>query len=322
MKPSLINIYTAKHTVIKAIREYFENSGSIEVFTPYLNRYPNLDPNIFPVECEIEKSNGNRFTAYLHTSPEYNMKKILSILKNDIYQICHVFRNYEGSDRHTVEFMMLEWYRLQYSLDKLMEDTKNIFIETAVSLFDKPVISFKGKEYNLENWEKITVDEAFYRYTGIYPDDFEGLVHFLKKSPIYHSVSNDYETVFYTVYAFYVEPNLGTEQPTFIYDYPPEFSALAKVENNRGKRFEAYIGGLELVNGYYEINNPIELKKRIEKDRNEKAKSGKLYPVDEEFINSCTDIPEFSGASLGIDRLMMVLLNKEKISDVQGLSWI
>ncbi|MDQ7056121.1 MAG: amino acid--tRNA ligase-related protein [Persephonella sp.] len=115
MKPLLTEMYKAKHTVIRAIRNYFEKTGSIEVFTPCLNRYPNLDPNIFPVECEVEKSDGRRFTAYLHTSPEYNMKKLLPVLKNDIHQICHVFRNYEGSNRHTVEFTMLEWYRLGYS---------------------------------------------------------------------------------------------------------------------------------------------------------------------------------------------------------------
>ncbi|MBK3331770.1 elongation factor P--(R)-beta-lysine ligase [Persephonella atlantica] len=322
MKQLPNDIYRAKHTVIKAIRNYFEKTGSIEVFTPYLNKFPNLDPNIYPVECTVEKSDGKKITAYLHTSPEYNMKKLLSKIKHDIHQICHVFRNFEGSDRHTVEFMMLEWYRLGYNLEDLMEDSKNIFIETALSLSGKPAVSFRGREYNIEKWEKITVDEAFYRYTGIYPDDFEGLVRFLKNSPTHHCISNDYETVFYTVYAFYVEPKLGIEKPTFIYDYPPQFSALAKIENGKGKRFEAYIGGVELINGYYEINNTTELRKRLEKDRNEKAKKGREYPVDEEFINSCKNIPEFSGASLGIDRLLMVLLNKEKIHEVQGLNWI
>ncbi len=322
MKQLLIELHKAKHTVVKAIRSYFEKTGSTEVFTPYLNRYPNLDPNIYPVECEVEKSDGSRLTVYLHTSPEYNMKKLLPTVKSHIHQICHVFRNYEGSDRHTIEFMMLEWYRIGYNLEEMMEDVKSLFIETAVSLYGKPVITFKGKEYNLKEWEKITVDEAFYKYTGVHPEDTQGLINFLKRSNTYHNIREDYETVFYTVYAFYVEPYLGIEKPTFIYDYPPEFSALAKIENSRGKRFEAYIGGTELVNGYDEINDPLELRARLEKDRKKKEKTGKKYPIDTQFINSCKSIPQFSGASLGIDRLLMVLLNKEKISSVQGLSWI
>ncbi|MDQ7056120.1 MAG: hypothetical protein Q9M89_06505 [Persephonella sp.] len=117
-----------------------------------------------------------------------------------------------------------------------MEDTKNIFIETAISLSETTVLSFQGRKYNLEKWEKITVDEAFYRYTGVYPEDLEDSIRFLRDSKIHHKIDREYETVFHTVYAFYVEPKLGTERPTFIYDYPPQFSALAKIENGRGEK--------------------------------------------------------------------------------------
>jgi len=320
----LIDLLRKKHTVVKKLREYFEKTGAVEVFTPCITLYPNLDPNIYPIELEIDRSDGKKLKGYLHTSPEYSMKKLLVKLKKDIYQICHVFRNFEGSDLHTSEFMMLEWYRVGFDLDMLMEDTRNIFIETSKKLFNKPVIMFKGKKYDLSEWEKITVDEAFYRYTGIYPDQKEKMYEFLKKSRIKHTnlKPEEYETNFYTIYSFYVEPHLGKEKPTFIYDYPPEFSALSKVINGKGKRFEAYIGGVELVNGYQELTDPKQLKIRLEKDKTEKLKKGFEYPIDYEFLEAVKDMPDCSGASLGIDRLLMVLLNKKNIQQTQGLNWI
>ncbi|WP_051654184.1 elongation factor P--(R)-beta-lysine ligase [Persephonella sp. KM09-Lau-8] len=313
----MINLIKSRAAVIKAIRDYFAKTGSTEVETPILNIYPNLDPHIYPVELKVENSEGKQITAYLHTSPEYNMKKILAAYKKDIHQITHVFRNYEGSFKHTIEFLMLEWYRVDYNLDMLMEDTKRIFMETAKALYNRYEIEYKGKKYNLENWEKITVDEAFYKYTGIYPDQKEKLYQFLKNSPMKHGnlKEEDYETNFFLAYSFYVEPHLGKEKPTFIYDYPPEFSALAKIINGKGKRFEAYIGGLELVNGYYELTDPVELGERLKKE-------AKNHKIDTAFIKTAEKMPECSGASLGIDRLLMVLLNKKNIKQVQVLNWI
>ena len=320
----MTDLFITKHRALKKIREYFEKTGAVEVFTPCISPYPNLDPNIYPVELYVQKSDGKKIKAYLHTSPEYSMKKILANLKKDIYQISHVFRNYEGSKLHTVEFMMLEWYRVDFDLDMLMEDTKNIFVEVCQEISGKPSAEFRGKTYDLTDWEKITVDEAFYRYTGIYPDQKDKLYNFLRNSGIKHTglEIERYEEIFFTVYAFYVEPNLGTEKPTFIYDYPPEFSALSRIIDGKGKRFEAYIGGIELVNGYQELTDTVQLKVRLEKDKAEKQKKGFDYPLNHELLEAVKDMPECSGASLGIDRFLMVLLNKENIKQTQGLNWI
>lgn len=314
-----MSVHLQKAKVFKAIRNYFELTGAVEVFTDILREYPNLDSNVYPVEVEFWDSGGNRRKGYLHTSPEYEMKIILSHIKQDIYQITKVFRNYEGSSRHKVEFTMLEWYRVGYNLDDLMEDTVNIFVQSAISLYKKSKIVFGNRVYDLSNWEKITVDEAFYRYTGVYPDSYDALIDFLYKSDMKHSGIDemDWETAFFTVYAFYVEPNLGKEKPAFIYNYPPEMSALAKVQNGKGKRFEGYINGLELVNGYYEENDYKEIKKRLSLDiKRKKEETGKDFPIDEKFLESLKNLPECSGASLGIDRLLMVLLNKKNIKDI------
>ncbi|WP_297888259.1 elongation factor P--(R)-beta-lysine ligase [Sulfurihydrogenibium sp.] len=306
-------LFEKKSKIYQSIRDYFYKTGAIEVFTDILLDYPNLDSNIYPVELFVFNEKKERLRKFLHTSPEPKMKKVLSEIKSDIFQITKVFRNYEGSYKHKIEFTMLEWYRVGYNLQDLILDTQNIFIETAINLYKKPIIEYKGIKYNLTNWDCITVDEAFYRYTGIYPDNIENMNKFLKEKEPFFKETDDWEDLFFHIYAFYVEPYLGVEKPTFIYDYPPQLSAFAKIENGKGKRFEAYINGIELVNGYDELNDPTELGKRLLKDLEKKKNEGFNYPLDTEFIETVKNLPQSSGASLGVDRFIMVFLNLESV---------
>lgn len=306
-------IYTKKSIIYQSIRDYFYKTGSIEVFTDILLDYPNLDSNIYPIELFIFNEKKEKLRKFLHTSPETKMKKILSQIKTDIFQITKVFRNYEGSYKHKIEFTMLEWYRVGYNLNDLMMDTQNIFIQTAINLYKKPFIEYKGKKYNLTDWQYITVDDAFYRYTGIYPDNIDKMNLFLKQKEPFFKETDNWEDLFFHIYAFYVEPHLGVEKPTFIYDYPPSLSAFAKVENGKGKRFEAYINGIELVNGYDELNDPRELKERLIKDLEKKKREGLDYPLDTEYIETVKNLPQSAGASLGIDRFIMVFLDLESV---------
>ncbi len=307
-----------KAKVLKRIRDYFDSTGAIEVLTDILQEYPNLDSNIYPLSLKITTSGGEAKDVFLHTSPELQMKKLLAKYKTDIYQITKVFRNFEGSKKHTIEFTMLEWYRVGYNLEDLMDDTQNLFIEAAIAVNKIPKISFNGKTFDFRQVEKITVEEAFYKYSGVYPDDYEKMAQLIKSNE--KGIKElSYEEAFYYIYAFLVEPNLGKEKLTFIYDYPPQFAAMAKIENGRGKRFEAYIDGLELVNGYYELNDPKEQLKRLEEDAlKKKQETGRKYQIDLEFIESLKSMPEASGASLGIDRLFMVLFDKKDIKQVQN----
>ncbi len=306
-------LFEKKSKIYQSIREYFYKTGAIEVFTDILLDYPNLDNNIYPIELSVFNEKKEKLKKFLHTSPEPKMKKILSQIKSDIFQITKVFRNFEGSYKHKIEFTMLEWYRTDYNLKDLMIDTQNIFVETAINLYKKPFIEYKGKNYDLRSWEYITVDEAFYRYCGIYPDNIEKMNEFLKKKEPFFKESDNWEDLFFHIYAFYVEPHLGVEKPTFIYDYPPQLSAFAKIENDKGKRFEVYINGVELVNGYDELNEPDELEKRLIKDLENKKKEGFDYPLDTEFIQTVKNLPQSSGASLGVDRFIMVFLDLESV---------
>jgi lysyl-tRNA synthetase class 2 len=303
-----------KSKVIKSIREYFYKTGSTEVFTNIMNDYPNLDSNIYPVEVEVFNEKSEKLTKYLHTSPELEMKKILSEIKSDIFQITKVFRNFEGSPKHKIEFTMLEWYRLNFDLFDLMDDTQNIFIESSIAVYKRPVIEYRGKIFDLRTSEKLTVDEAFYNFTEIYPENVEKMNEFLKQREKHFNYSDNWEELFFRIYAFYVEPNLGKDKLTFIYDYPPELSAMAKIINGKGKRFEAYLSGIELVNGYWELSNAEELRERLLKDVQVKQKEKKKnYKIDENFINAIKNLPNCSGASMGIDRWFMILFNQNNI---------
>jgi len=302
-----------KAKIIQSIRDYFINTDSLEVFTDIIQYYPNLDSNIYPVELIIYNEKKEPIQAFLHTSPEIQMKKILSKIKKDIFQITKVFRNYEGSYKHKIEFTMLEWYRVGYNLSDLMEDTKNLFIYTAININKKPKINYKGKIFDLTDWEKITVEEAFYRYTSVYLDNIDSMNKFLKEKENFKG-SDDWEELFFRIYAFYVEPFLGVDKPTFIYDYPKQLGLLSKVENNKAKRFEAYIDGIELVNGYYEATDYQYVYDILKNDIIKKEKeTGIKYKIDDEFLDAIRNLPECSGASLGVDRFIMILLNKDSI---------
>ncbi|MCX7739089.1 MAG: elongation factor P--(R)-beta-lysine ligase [Hydrogenothermaceae bacterium] len=308
----MLHIYKRKSDILRSIRDHFYQTEAIEVITDIAQEYPNLDPNVYPVEVNLFNERKGRLKRYLHTSPEIQMKKILSKVKSHIFQITKVFRNFEGSKKHKIEFTMLEWYRVGYSLDDLMEDTKEIFLTSCRAVHCSDTFFFRGKKYNLRDWDKVSVDEAFYRYTGCYPD-IDSLNSFLREKEGLLRPIEEFEEIFYRVYAFYVEPRLGAERPVFIYDYPPEFAALSRVVDGKGKRFEAYIDGIELVNGYWELNDHREQRRRFEEEVKKKRREGFEYTVDEEFVEAVKELPECSGASLGIDRLFMVMFDREDI---------
>ncbi len=309
-----MSLYLKFSNLLRTIRDYFYRTEAIEVSTDILQKYPNLDNNIYPVEVSVFNEKGERLKRYLHTSPEYQMKKILAREKRDIFQITKVFRNYEGSFKHKIEFNMLEWYRVGYRLEDLIRDTHLLFIEVIGALNRSPLFEFRGRTYDIRDYELITVEEAFKKFTGIELYSVKQMNEFLKEKEETFKPKEDWEELFFHIYAFYIEPFLGRERLTFIYDYPPELSALAKIEDGKGKRFEAYIGGIELVNGYYEETEPEEIKRRLERDvRKKKKETGKFFEIDKDFLKAIEEMPECSGASLGIDRLFMIVGNLENI---------
>ena len=279
---------------IETVRNFFREKNYIEVSTPILRRYPNLDPNTEPVEVKLKNSEG-RF--WLHTSPEYAMKKILSRYGKDIFQITKVFRNDAKGKLHSPEFTMLEWYKVSADYNYIINELKEL-----LSLFG----------YN--DFETITVEEAFERYADIIlSEDEEIFKNNLITAGYEFDDKEDWETIFYRIY-LEVERNLGKEKPTFLINFPKRLAILAKTSNNYAERFELYINGVEIANGWTEETDPEEVERRLK----EEAEKRNL-PLDKEFIEAHKNMPESAGCSVGLERLFMV---KEGLSSIWDIDFL
>ncbi len=280
---------------LNRLREFFRKRGYLEVSTPVLLKFPNLDPNVEPIQVKV-RLKGEKETLWLQTSPEYSMKKLLSKYKRDIFQIAKVFRNDEHGRLHRLEFHMLEWYRIGEDYLYLIEEIKELLSEL----------------FGFNEFEEISVAEAFERKLGVELSEEEGeLREALRERGIYYKEGEDWETLFYRAF-IEVERKLGFGKPTFLKDFPERLCALARVENGIAQRFELFIKGIELANGWTEETDPEEVRRRLTVE----AKKRNL-PIDEEFIKAHRSIPPCAGCSIGVDRLFMIWMGKESLDDIE-----
>ena len=276
--------------IFNRIRAFFQEKGYLEVETPF--RIPAPAP-----EAQIDAIPSDGW--FLQTSPELCMKRLLAAGYPRIFQICRCWRDGERGSRHLSEFTMLEWYRAQADYRILMDETEELVRAAA----DTPVITYRGCDIDLSlPWERITVGEAFARYAGIGPE--EALAR----------------GTFDELMVEQIEPRLGQTRPTFIHDYPSSCSALARLkagDPSVAERFELYIGGLEIANAFSELIDPVEQRARFAAEAAERAAQGKrTYPVPEKFLAALAEMPEAAGIALGLDRLVMVLLDADSIDEV------
>ncbi|MFC1523181.1 EF-P lysine aminoacylase EpmA [Thermodesulfobacteriota bacterium] len=276
-----------------AIRRFFQERDYIEVETPI--RLPAMIPesNIEPIPAAEH---------YLQTSPEMCMKRLLSAGTSKIFQICKCFRKGERGQLHLMEFTMLEWYRTGIDYLELMQECEALVQTIAKDLLPcSPVRD--GAEINLQApWERMSVAEAFDRYAPVTVDE---------------ALAGDR---FDEVLVQSVEPNLGREHPVFLYDYPASLGALARLKKNDpnvAERFELYIGGLELANGFSELIEVDEQRQRFEIERQSIIKQGRdPGPMPERFLDDLSRMPAAAGIALGIDRLAMILFDAQTIDEV------
>jgi lysyl-tRNA synthetase class 2 len=314
-------VLRARAAMEKAVRAFFSVNGFLEVTTPAALPHPNLDPNVRPLALNVAGMDGAITRHWLHTSPEIAMKKLLAIGSGDIFQVCQVYRDGELTDRHRPEFSMLEWYRTKSGYRQAMEDTAGLIRSVCRAGTGREVLSFGGREYDLAGkWREVTMAEAFARHAGI--DSFAGdeLVSGLEKAGIPFELTETQESLFMRLYVELVEPHLGQDAPTIIRDFPDFLGTMAaRKEGEPGvlERFEVYIAGMELANGYTELTDTAELAGRMEKVRQELAAEGvEGLSVDPEFLDAAGRMPPCSGVSVGLDRLLMLLLGKEDIAEV------
>lgn len=289
-----------RHGLIRAVREFFDQRGFIEVETAVMVPSPGLELHLDAFE--VVDAAGPR---WLSTSPEYQMKRLLAAGLPSIYQLCKCFRRDELGDLHEPEFTMLEWYRSSAGSEEVMRDTESLVAHLAQITFGKSVITRRGKTIDVTPpWERVTVAEAFERYAGA-----DAI-----------ALAADEER-FYRLLVDEVEPKLGQKRPTFLTEYPAPMASLARLIPTRpavADRFEAYIDGVELCNGFGELTDPVEQRRRLERDHAARLRAGKAsYPIDEKFLRALQQgMPPSGGNALGIDRLVMLVLGAQRIRDV------
>ena len=231
------------------------------------------------------------------------MKRMLAAGYEKIFQICRCWRDGERGSQHVPEFTLLEWYRSGIDYLALMEECEALIQAVAASLGPRERMIFRNHEIDLRGpWERITVAEAFERYAWI------SIADALERS------------IFDEIMVEKIEPRLGMEKPTFIYDYPAERAALARLKQKDetvAERFELYIGGLEIANAFSELMDVEEQRRRFQLENKERQSRGKtVYPMPEKFLAELEDLPPSAGIALGVDRLVMVFADAETIEEV------
>ena len=319
----------AKNKIINSIKQFFYNNNFIEVDTPILQYSPGMEVHLFAFETLFNNINGNdKQKLYLHTSPEFSMKKLLSFGMQNIFQFTHTFRNEIISKTHYPEFLMLEWYRTGENYTKLMEDCKIILQETLKSI-SKNHFEYNGKICNANKIQKITIQEAINKYCKFNIletiDNFEDptpklLIPYAKKLGINVSTTDTWDDIFNKLMFEFVETNLGINFPTILYEYPLHQAALSKTKEDDSRlaeRFELYICGIEVANAFTELTDSKIQEKRFLHDQQEKQKIYKqTFPIDYEFLNSIENMKPCTGIALGVDRLCMLALNSNNITDM------
>lgn len=311
---------------MRAVRGYFEGEGFWEAETPILQTCPVMDTHIHAFKTALHGPDMAYIRDfYLHTSPEFAMKKLLVAGMPRIFQICHVFRNGDHSHLHRPEFTMLEWYRAQAGYLDVIEDSIGLLRHVANSLGVKDY-KYKGLTANpFESWLKISVAEAFQNYAGIklgdYLEDTPAFSKAVAAQNIRTADGDRWDDLFFRVMAEKIEPHLGAHVPAVLYDYPASMASLArkKPDDPRyAERFEIYVCGVELCNGFGELTDAAEQRARFTEEMALKKKLyGEDYPVDEDFIRALEyGLPDSGGNAMGLDRLVMLATGAEDIRQV------
>ncbi|MCJ7704132.1 MAG: EF-P lysine aminoacylase EpmA, partial [Desulfobacterales bacterium] len=281
------NALQQRARIIRKIRQFFSERGYLEVETPH--RIPAPAP-----ESHIDAVPSGKW--FLHTSPELCMKRMLAAGYEKIFQICRCWREGERGSQHIPEFTLLEWYRVRSDYLALMDECEALIQSLAVEIGLEERVTYGDHNVLLTSpWERITVEEAFNRYAKISAKE---------------ALKQD---LFDELMVSEIEPRLGTKTPTFIYDYPSERRSLARLKKEDptvAERFELYLGGLEIANAFSELTDAEEQRKVFHVEAEVRRSLEKpIYPMPEKFLDELEDLPPSAGIALGVDRLVMVLLN-------------
>jgi len=301
----------------QAVRAFFDARGYIEVETAYAVPTPGEEVHLRPFRTEREAPTGERETLFLHTSPEFAMKRLLAQGAGPIFQLARVWRNGEGSDRHAHEFTMLEWYRPNATMNDLMDET-----EALLRAVLPPVVTSRGIATDLATFERLSMAQAFARHLGAdvlaTAEDAQALAD---QAGVRLRDGEDWEDLFFRLILGEIEPHLGQGCPTFLTHWPAAQAALARrdpADPRVAERFELFVCGLELANAFVELTDPVEQRARFAADRARRHAlyGGPDWAMDEALLAALPDMPPCAGIALGFDRLAMLAAGVDDVRDV------
>jgi lysyl-tRNA synthetase class 2 len=321
----------ARGRILGAVRDFFAASGYVEVDTPALQVSPGLEPHLraFATMLHDPRDSSAR-PIYLHTSPEFAMKKLIAGGLPRIWQLAHTYRDGERSATHHPEFAMLEWYRAGAGYRDLMAECEAL-LRGVQKAAGSAALRWRGRNADARGpWQSLTVAEAFECHAGIdllstAPDPVQPDASLLAAAAARIGIAphpgDDWESLFFRIFLERIEPHLGTPAPTILYDYPLALAALARRKPDDPRlceRFELYVCGLELANAFGELTDPAEQRRRFIADQARKqALYGETYPIDEDFLAALQHgLPECAGIALGFDRLVMLATGADNIEEV------
>jgi lysyl-tRNA synthetase class 2 len=294
--------------MLATARQFFDGRKVLEVDTPIMVNAPVTDVHIHSAEVRLRRHGGDRM--FLHTSPEYAMKRLLASGSGDIYQICHVMRGRERGRQHNAEFTLIEWYRLGFTLDALMDEVQAL------------VFALLATPEPERHAERLSYRDVFQRELSL--DPFEASMTRLAQAAselagFQRSASRD--ELLDLLMGARIGPTLGRDKLTFVYGYPASQAALARLDPRdpaAALRFELYRGGIELANGFHELASAAEQRARFEQDREERKRRGlPAHAPDERLLAAlAAGLPDCAGVALGFDRLVMLATGARHIDEV------
>ncbi len=306
--------------MLEAIRFFFNRRAVLEVETPLLCQATGTDPQLdffsSYYHCDANKKQIKDKVLYLQTSPEFAMKRLLAAGSGSIFQICKAFRNGESGSIHNPEFTILEWYRLGFSLNELMDEVAELILELLYKQVANTVV------------QKISYVELFEKHTGLDPLVFcqNTYQHYAENNGISDAISicgNDYSMWLDFIFSFKVQTALNSSCLSMVYHYPAIQSSLARLNPQDPRvadRFEVFVNGVEIGNGFFELSDAIEQEKRFDKENLIRESKGiEQVNKDRLFLDALNSgLPECSGIALGVDRILMIKAKKKSLDDVMA----
>lgn len=295
---------------LTAIRRFFQERGVLEVETPVLAPTTVTDPHLHSIEVPLIRA-GDGARHYLQTSPEFAMKRLLAAGSGSIYQLGKAFRRDESGSRHSPEFTLLEWYRLEFDEWQLMDEVESLVRE----LTDCPPV------------RRLSYRELFQQQLGIDPlnCDTQSLLTLTRERLDLHDGDYSRDDLLQLLLSQVIEPSLTED--CFVFHFPASMAALAQLETDRSgypvaRRFELFMNRMEIANGYFELTDAEEQRRRFGEDNRQRAAMGlPTMPADPMLLAALqAGLPRCAGVALGVDRLLMVMANTDRIEDVMAFT--